>query len=583
MKTFKAILRSCFAYRILYAWSFAFLALTNFCAVAIPYLVKLIVDGDALPLSSIDLWIYPLLILVIAGFQFLFRALSRIFVYQACREQEHELRCRLMATILKIPLLRLQELRHGSLITNLVEDTTQVRTCVGFGFIQFTNIILVYLFSIPVLLWISPRLTFYSVMPYPILLIFIAYVNQKLYYLNLEAKERLGDLTDFLSQVFRGIHVAKSFHSFGGLNSRFGDLTESHFKKLWAVNFLDILLFPGLIMIASLGEWAVIHFGSIMIAHGEITRGDFLAVHGYIAYLLFASISVGFGVSTFNRGYTSYQRLQERFEEPLEEAVEGLDPLPDWQHAEGFTTLEVKNLSFTYPRQVKPALEIKSLQLSLEGVIGVCGPIGSGKTSFFDLLQGLYGLDQGEISLDGQSLKTLGFKVLRANFASVSQEAYLFSRSLGENVSLGAVDSISHLEDCLHRADFRQDLMGFSAGLETRVGERGVRLSLGQKQRVSVARALFKEAPILILDDSFSAMDTITEERVLQELLAGKASKTIFMSSHRISTLKHCDWVLVFSQGRIEDQGSPDDLLKRPNFFSKIYDLQQNFEGVPKC
>ncbi len=559
------------------------MALTNACAIAIPYLVKLIIDADATPLRSDSGILFPFLILVFAGFQFLFRALSRIFVYQACREQEHELRGRLMATVLRIPLLRLQELRAGGLITNLVEDTAQVRTCVGFGFIQFTNILLVYIFSIPVLLSISPELTFYSVLPYPCLLIFIAYVNQKLYYLNLEVKEKLGDLTDYLSQVFRGIHVAKSFHNLGGLNARFKELTEVHFQKLWSVTLLDILLFPGLIMIASLGEWAVIHFGSTMIAHGEITRGDFLAVHGYIAYLLFASISVGFGVSTFNRGYTSYQRLQERFDEPCEESIQLLNSGEDRLQTEGFSTLEIQDLSLIYPGESRPALGIDALSLSLDGVIGVCGPIGSGKTSFLELLQGFYPPSRGEILLDGKAIKALDSKVLRSNFSFVSQEAYLFSRSLGENVCLGEVDSVLHVKDCLKRADFTQDLMGFNAGLETQVGERGVRLSLGQKQRVAVARALFKQAPILVLDDSFSAMDTVTEEKVLQELLSNTGFKTIFLASHRISTLKHCNWVLVFGQGQIEDQGRPEDLLGRSNFFSKIHDLQQRFDGDGKC
>jgi len=574
---------SCWKYRVYYALAFFLLLVTNGFAVLIPYMAKLAVDQSVVHSEDFLPYRYPLWILCFAFCQFCFRTLSRICVYRACREQEHDLRTQLMSCLEYYPLERLQETKRGDLVTNMIEDTSQVRALAGFGFIQVANIFVAYAFCVPMMVMISPRLTLVSVLFYPVLLVFIGWMNQKLYYQNLEVKQKLGDLTDFCSQVVEGIHVPKCFHAHQGLGGRFQALNDAHFNMAWKTARLDILLLPGLVLIASMGEWAVIRFGSEMILEGTITKGDFLAFHGYIAYLLFASIAVGFGVSTFNRGYTSFVRLRSRFEVDPEACVKSEEA----QITPVFnpSVLSCEEMVFRYQGAHRDTLSISKLEIPLKGLIGICGPVGSGKSTFLRLLLRFYDPESGVFHLDGKPLQEYSRFDLRRTFALVNQDPFLLSRTIRENIEYYGRQDLSgslreeRLKSSVHNAALEQDISTFPNGLETIVGERGVRLSLGQKQRVSIARALFREKPVLLLDDPFSALDTITEERILNHLLEIKKQGAILLVSQRASTLKRCDRILIFDEGEFIREGSPEELLEGENFFRHIYEIQENLGG----
>ena len=505
--------------------------------------------------------------------QFVFRTFSRICVYRACREQENDLRIQLMEKVLSYPLARLRSTERGDMITNMIEDTSQVRIFVGFGFVQFFNIMLVYLVSIPIMYQISPKLTLLSCLPYPFLLIFIAWMNQRLYYLNLEVKEKLADVTEFSSQVIHGIHVAKSFNAFDGLKREFAKLNDRHFQTSWSTTLLEVLLLPGMIFLASLGEFMILRYGSEMIQNGQITYGDFLAFHGYIGYILFASISVGFGMSTFNRGYTSYKRLNDRFMVPgelLKSEDQKFRP----------KTMEFRNFSYRYEGAQERALELENLKLPMGKMIGLCGPIGSGKSTFFNLVQGLEDRFEGEFLLDGESMTKALSQKLRNISTSVFQEIFLFSDSVAQNVEFYSGADLDTVKKALRFANLEQDIAEFENGMETIVGEKGVRLSLGQKQRLSIARAVCQGGQHMIFDDCFSALDTVTEEKILQNLLKLKEQKkTLFLASHRVSTLKHCDLILVFKKGQLIEQGSHAELLDQKGYYSEIDEIQRSFSG----
>lgn len=544
-------------------------------------MTKLAIDENALKGDDFLAYRYPLWILFLALCQFIFRTLSRICVYRACREQEHDLRVQLMQSLEYYPMHSFDETRRGDLVTNMIEDTSQVRALAGFGFIQVGNILVAYLFCVPMMISISAKLTFVSVLFYPLLLIFIGWMNQKLYERNLKVKEKLGDLTDFGSQVIEGIHVPKCFHAHEGLQKRFDALNKAHFEISWQTARLDILLLPGLVLIASLGEWAVIRFGSEMMVLGTITQGDFLAFHGYIAYLLFASIAVGFGVSTFNRGYTSYVRLRNRFAVHTELGAKSPASVPL-----NFSPsmLHFDNVQFRYPGSSKDHLNIAHLELPLEGLIGICGPVGSGKSTFLKLILRLYDPHRGEIRLNEKPLEDYTPFEIRRICALVTQEPFLLSRSIRENIEYyeasegGQSPYLARLQDSIHKASLERDLGSFKLGFDTIVGERGVRLSLGQKQRVCIARAFYRQKPILMLDDPFSALDTITEEMILSNLLNIKDERVIFLVSQRASTLKRCDRILIFDEGAFMGIGTPAQLLASKNFFSQINRLQENME-----
>lgn len=571
MYIIQEILKSSWNYRSFYIWSIVCLLITNVLASIIPVAVKEAVDQGFTHGDLYKQLYYPAMILLLALGQFIFRTASRILVYRACREQEHDLRCKLMEAILKIPNWRLKTLGRGDLVTNMVEDTTQVRIFLGFGTVQLFNILLVYIISIPLMLMISPILTLYSVFPYPILLVYIAYLNQKLYYKNLEVKEKLGDVTEFVSQTVYGIHVAKSFHAFEGLKNRFNFFNSEHYKSAWSVNILDTMLLPGLILIASFGEYLVLRFGSEMIFNGQLTNGEFMAFHAYIAYILFASISVGFGMSTFNRGFTSFKRLQDRYVEE----TEYLDSTKD--HI-GVSDLKVENLRFKYADDEAFELKVDNLHVKAGEMIGVCGAIGAGKTTFFHLLLGLLKLRTGSIKLGQAELdENMNRYLWRSAFNPVFQEIFLFSKTLRENLVFHRDLDDYQLERAINFAALSDDVKQFQNGLETMVGEKGVRLSQGQKQRVSIARAYLDSAAVWILDDCLSALDTVTEECILQNLIKERKKHTVFLCSHRGSTLKHCDRILVFEQGSLVEQGTHDELSLSDGFYARMIKLQRQF------
>ena len=571
MHTLREILRSSWNYRWFYFWSVVCLVITNIVAAIIPMAVKEAVDQGSTQGDLLKQLYFPGIIAALALCQFIFRTISRVLVYRACREQEHDLRNRLMEAILRIPNWRLKSLGRGDLVTNMVEDTTQVRIFLGFGTVQLFNILLVYLITIPLMMTISPRLTLLSVFPYPLLLIYIAYLNQKLYYKNLDVKEKLGDVTEFVTQTVFGIHVAKSFHAFEGLKHRFQNFNLIHYKSAWSVNILDTMLLPGLILIASFGEYLVLRYGSEMIFNGQLTNGQFIAFHGYIAYILFASISVGFGMSTFNRGFTSFKRLQDRYSEEIENFVVNSQRVYS-------SDLRIKNLRFKYHPENPFELRVDELTVRPGEIVGVCGAIGAGKSTFFHTLLALQKLDSGSIKYGSIELNSdTNTYLWRMAFNPVFQEIFLFSKTLGENLRFHRSIEDFELNKALEFAALTEDVRGFKNGLDTLVGEKGVRLSQGQKQRVSIARAYLDAAPIWILDDCFSALDTITEEQILQNLLKDKKNRTVFLCSHRGSTLKHCDKVLIFEHGCLTQQGRHSDLIQSDGFYSRMIELQRQF------
>lgn len=569
------ILKSCWQYKKLYGWAFVCLIITNLLASAIPYCLKIAVDYDQIQSSSFEAFRYPLYIVVFAFLQFVFRSLSRIFVYRACREQENDMRLRLSESVLRIPLRELEKRSGGDLVTNLNEDTTQVRIFVGFGFVQLANILLVYSICIPFMLSISTTLTWYAVLPYPFLLVFIAYLNQKLYYKNLETKEKLADLTEFSAQTIHGVHVVKSFQAYKGMAHRFQDLVQRHFDISWTTAKIDSLLLPGLILIASMGEYFLLKVGVPMMVNDQITKGDFLAIHGYISYILFASISVGFGMSTFNRGFTSFKRLEKVF------SIQEQPPTLNLDSDEKLESLEFKDLVYTHEgSKGSAALKVVDLELEVGQMIGVCGPIGCGKSTLYRVLQGLDQNYEGEILFKGKKGNYSPLE-LRNRFSVVSQEVFLFSHTIHENLSLLGEMSEEEAWRAIEMADFRSDVEGFPRGLDTVVGEKGVKLSLGQKQRLSIARALAHPQEFMIFDDCFSALDTVTEEKILQNLLKLKGEHTIFLTSHRISTLKHCDQIIVLEGGQISSRGSHEELLKEEGYYQHVDKVQRQFgEGA---
>ena len=557
-----------------YLSCFLSLALVNVLAALIPQAVRLAIDSGEETGIMESPWFWPCVILGLALIQSGFRILSRVSAYRACREQEHEFRMRLMERVLNAGLSRIARIRRGELITNMLEDTSQLRLLYGFGFIQASNILLLYSSVLPFMISIQPELTLYSVAPYPVLLVWVAFINQKLYYLNLEVKEKVGELAGFAMESVQGIHVIHSHAAQESMSGEYAKRVREHFDVSWKTARFETLLLPGMIFLAGLGEWAVLYKGVPMIQAGTLSKGEFLAFHGYVGTLLFASIAVGFGVSTFNRGVTSLKRLMGRWNIMIEESF---DPKIQDARELRIENIRIQGLSFRYEYGSRPSLAIEDLHLNLKGQkIGIFGPIGSGKTTLMRILSATLIPESGQVLFNQTNAYGHGLIRLRSSFSVVSQEVFLFSRSIRENLDFYSRSSDEELWQAVEFAELKEDIEGFAEGLSTVVGERGVRLSHGQKQRISIARAILGGADVLVLDDCFSALDTVVEERILRNLLRLKSAGGLILCSHRISTLKHCDRILVLDRGRIVGDGNHEELIEHSDFYARMVEKQRS-------
>ena len=304
--------------------------------------------------------------------------------------------------------------------------------------------------------------------------------------------------------------------------------------------------------------------------NGSISLGDFVAFNSYLGMLIWPVMAISWVINTIQRGKASMDRLNTIFAKRSEIADPEESAL---EHLEG--GIEFRNLTFTYPNSTEPVLKGISAEVQPGQVVGILGRTGSGKTTLLNLLLRLYDTGRGMIKLDGVDIQDISLEVLRTNIGYVPQESFLFSTTINENIDFAATgSSLERVMEYAKIAEVYDNIMEFPNKFDTIVGERGVTLSGGQKQRIALARALIKEPRILILDDSFSAVDTETEEAILQNLRRVLPGKTVLIVSHRISTIKHADQIFVVEEGRITQRGRHEELVDEPGLYSELYHKQ---------
>jgi ATP-binding cassette subfamily B protein len=548
------------------------LLLTNLFTFVGPWVMKLAVDGIGARLPARDLLRYCAVIVGAAALQGLFRFWSRQLIIGVSREVEYDLRNLAFTRLIAHAPAFFQRYRTGDLMSRATADIESVRMAIGPGIMQLANTVATFAFAVAMMLSLDPALTLWSLAPMPLIAL-VMYASAQSYHRRyLEVQVRQAQLNTVAQENFSGIRVVKTYAIEALQREVFRDANRAYLasgmKLARALGFFH----PLVAGIAGLGTLIVLWAGGRRLVAGEITIGTLVAFMALFGLMTWPTIALGWVVSLFQRGAAAMGRVDEVLGAPLEIPQDAAPaPFPD---PAGGAALEVRELQFTYPGRAEPALRGVSLGVAPGERVAVVGRTGAGKSTLLALLPRLWPTPAGAIFFDGVDVNRLALDGLRTRIGFVPQETFLFSDTLRENVTLDADVPPEQLARVVGLAQFDADVAGFPQGLDTVVGERGVTLSGGQKQRAAIARALARRPRLLVLDDAFSSVDTETEERILDGLIAAGREQTLLFVTHRLSTMRRADRILVLEGGRVAAAGTHDELMAAEGPYRRLIERQ---------
>lgn len=460
--------------------------------------------------------------------------------------------------------------RTGDLMNRISEDVGKVRMYFGPALMYSINTVSLFIIVISYMVSIAPTLTLYTVLPLPILSVTIYKLSRVINEKSTLVQEVLSKMSSFAQESFSGIAVIKSYNLQEKMNAGFDGLATESYQKNMSLVRVQAWFFPLMILLIGCSNLIVIYVGGNQYINNEIEIGVLAEFIIYVNMLTWPVAVVGWITSIVQQAEASQKRINVFLQEQPEiESGKGIAE----KVKGGFI---IKNVSLTYPETKITALKEVDLEIPAGTTLGIIGNIGSGKSSLLDLISRLYDPSKGEILLDGEDLKDYTLNQLREAIGYIPQNAFLFSESIEDNIRFGSLDaSLDDIKEACKKAAVHNNIMSFKEGYQTLLGERGVTLSGGQIQRVSIARALIKNPKILLLDDCLSAVDTDTEEEILKHLKTISKDKTTLIVSHRISSLKHADQIIVFENGQIVQQGKHIDLMGVEGYYKELFDKQQ--------
>ena len=461
--------------------------------------------------------------------------------------------------------------RTGDLMNRISEDVGKVRMYVGPAFMYSINTVTLFIIVISYMISIAPELTLYTLLPLPILSVTIYKLSRIINHKSILVQEMLSKMSSFAQESFSGIAVIKSYNLQKQNIHGFSNLASESYDKNMDLVKVQAWFFPLMVLLIGCSNLIVIYVGGNQYINGEIEIGVLAEFIIYVNMLTWPVAVVGWITSIVQQAEASQKRINVFLkEQPEIESGKGVNI----SAIQG--SLEFKKVSLSYPETGIIAIDNISLSIPAGSTLGIIGNIGSGKSTLLDLILRLYDPTSGSITLDGHNLKDFTLTELRSAIGYVPQNAFLFSESIEDNIRFGSPKaSIEEIQKMAKNAAVHNNIVKFKEGYKTLLGERGVTLSGGQIQRVSIARALIKDPQVLLLDDCLSAVDTDTEEEILKNLKSLTKDKTTLIVSHRISSLKHADQIIVFENGKIVQQGKHLDLIEVEGYYKELFEIQQ--------
>lgn len=502
------------------------------------------------------------------------RFLWRYFIFGSARKIERELRDTLFAKLETLPQRYYHEHKTGDLMSYFTNDLEAVRQAIGPAVVTcFDSSVLTILVLYRMMTNVSVKLTLYTLIPMAVLAVFGYFFGEAIERRYAKMQKAFAELSDYVQESISGERVVKAFVQEEKQSEAFRAVNENKRRATLNVVKLDAAFGPILHFLVGLTYVVAIVVGGYYTMLGDMTLGDFVAFNMYIGSLVWPMLALGDSITMISQGVAGLGRIHEVMDEQSE-IVD--DPEPD--KVESLTgQISIRGMSFAYQKDLPDALHDVSVEIAPGETLAVMGRTGAGKTTLVNLLCRVYDVSEGSICFDGHDVRKIPLHVLHENIAYVPQDNFLFSNTLANNISFGRLDATrEQIEQAAKDADIHDNIIDFPEGYDTVVGERGVTLSGGQKQRSSIARALLKDSPILILDDALSAVDTDTEETILENLKRVRQGKTTIIIAHRVSTVQNADHVLVLDEGGVVEYGGHDELLqKEGGVFATMWKKQQ--------
>lgn len=571
MKKIKALFKYTYKYRYRYLLGIIFLILVDAGQLIPPKIIGLITDSISDGTATRGYILKNIIfIILIAFFMALGRYIWRIFIVGTSRYVELDMRNSFFTHLQKLSTNYFNHNKTGDLMALATNDLNAVRMALGNGVIMMTDSIVLTIATIIIMFTINVKLTLLAIIPLPFVALVSLVFGKSMHRKFLKVQEAFSKLTDVVQENFSGIRIIKSFVQEEKEYIKFTKENEHNFDanmsfiKVWGV-FSPLIEF-----ISSLSFVMLIGFGGLYVIYGRVSLGEFITFNMYLGNLVWPMMAIGWVINVIQRGFASLERIEKVLNIPPEIIDDDVDSDADLNG-----DIEINDLTFVYPDAANPALSNINLKVKRGQTLGIVGRTGSGKTTLVNLLLRLYNVESNKIFINKFDINKIPISVLRENIGFVSQDAFLFSTTVAENINLAN----EHLDmekviQSSKDADIYDNLIDFPDKFETMVGERGVTLSGGQKQRISISRALIKDPEILIFDDCLSAVDAKTEVKILDNLKRIMKERTSIIISHRISAVKDADIIAVLDHGKIVELGNHNDLLLQNGIYHDIYEKQ---------
>ena len=547
-----------------------FLLLVDFLQLQIPLILRSAVDALTTLEATRSLLVrHAAAILGLAAAIAVFRCLWRIALLGHSRMVEETLRNRLYEHLQTLSPSFYRSARTGDIMARATNDLNAVRMAAGMGLVALTDSLVLGTAAVGFMFHISPRLTLLALIPMPFIVIFSRRLTRRMASGYERVQEVFADLTERVREAVSGIRVVKAYARESWTLDRLRREGERYVDENLRLARTLALLFPLMVVFTNLGLCVVVWFGGRLAILDRISTGDFVAFTTYLNLLAWPLMAMGWVVNLMQRGATSMKRIRRILQE-TPDIVSASDPEPLPEPLRG--SIRIEGLTVRYPGQRHDALQDVRLAVEAGWTAAVVGRVGSGKTSLLLSIPRLLPVPEETVYLDGVDVTRTDLGELRGRIGVVTQETLLFSDTFRNNLLLGRRDVPDGiLVDALRTAQLYEELRDLDRGLDTLVGERGLSLSGGQRQRLTIARALVSDPPVLILDDALSMVDTRTEARILNRILARRAGRTTLFVSNRLSTIRRADRIFVLERGRLVEEGNHADLLEKGGAYAALY------------
>ena len=548
------------------------LLIVDFLQLLIPLVIKKAIDLLTMKTATAQILIQQgMIILGLAFMIAIFRYIWRYFLLGHSRKVEESLRNRIYGHLQTLSLSFYQKTKTGDLMARAINDINAIRMATGMGLVALTDGIVLGIAAIGFMLSINVRLTLIALIPAPIIIVLTRILTRRMSTGFENAQKTFADLTERAREVFAGIRVIKAYNRESWAHQNIEEEGQRYISVNMGLAKTLAFFFPMMVIFTNIGLAIVIWLGGRLTILGDITTGDFVAFISYLNLLAWPMMAMGWVTNLVQRGSASMRRINGI----LEALPEIRDSAQSIHVPQIRGKIEIEGLYFTHPGQSFYALKDIHLKIEAGDTIAVVGRVGAGKTTLLQTITRLLDAPAGTIFVDGWNVRQIPLQALRKNIGFVTQEVFIFSDTIRNNVLFGRTGvSQDHLETVLRAADIFEDIKNLEKGLDTFLGERGITLSGGQRQRLTIARALILDPPILILDDALSMVDTRTEERILNQVLGLRQNKTNLIVSHRISTISRAERIAVLERGELVELGTHENLLKKGEIYTTLYEKQ---------